>query len=72
MHERIRALALPLALVASVAVIVVGLLTAPPGEVDRVDALAARLRCPVCQGESVADSPSDTAVAIRGQIAEFV
>lgn len=53
-------------------VIVLGVALAPPPEVDRAAALGARLRCPVCQAESVADSPSDTAVAIQAQIAEFV
>jgi len=52
-----------LAAVAAV-VIVVGLL---PGNAtsddpaERADALAANLRCPFCQGESIADAPSQTA-----------
>lgn len=53
-------------------VIAIGLVAAPPHSTDRADVLAERLRCPVCQGESVADSPSDTASAIRAQIEEMV
>ena len=32
---------------------------------DRAEDLALRLRCPVCQGESVADSPAETARSMR-------
>lgn len=53
-------------------VIVVGLLTAPPQPADRVEALASRLRCPVCQSVSVAESPSETARAMREIIAQQV
>ena len=35
---------------------------------SRVNSLAAQLRCPACQGESVADSNSDVAASIRGVI----
>ena len=35
---------------------------------DRVRSLAAQLRCPVCNGESVADSPAASARAIENQV----
>lgn len=70
-RRRFRWLAAGLAAV-FLGVIVVGLATAPPRPADRVDALASRLRCPVCQGESIADSPSQTAREMRDQIAELV
>jgi cytochrome c-type biogenesis protein CcmH len=39
---------------------------------ERTMALAHRLRCPVCQGLSVADSTSDAAVGMKTRIAELV
>ena len=41
-------------------------------EADRTDALAAELRCPDCQGLSVADSQTASAREIRRQIAELI
>lgn len=45
-----------------------------PGEEARASALAGELRCPVCQGVSIQDSPSPLAVQmkelIRSQVAE--
>lgn len=47
-----------------------------PGEAtslaERSDALAAELRCPDCQGLSVADSPTAAAAEIRRQIDELL
>lgn len=44
----------------------------PRTDGDRVSAIAADLRCPVCQGLSVADSDSETARSIRADIAQRV
>jgi len=44
----------------------------PLSSADRVDRLSAELRCPVCQGLSVQDSPSETARSIRGLVAQRV
>lgn len=54
------------------AITVVALLTAGQPAPDRVQELAQTLRCPVCQSVSIADSPSDTAVAMRQVVAEQV
>ncbi|HSI99597.1 MAG TPA: cytochrome c-type biogenesis protein CcmH [Patescibacteria group bacterium] len=63
-----------LGLAIAVAGIVVALLTAPAAMTDaeRTAALAAELRCPDCQGLSVADSPTSSAREIRRQIDELV
>ena len=39
---------------------------------DRVDRIAAELRCPVCQGLSIEDSPSETARSMRALVAQRV
>ena len=59
---------------------VVGALGQPeepiPASEGEIDALAAsisvKLRCPVCQGVAVSDSPSGMAVKMRGQIRDLV
>ena len=64
------------ALAASVALlgILAALWLAPSiaSDAERADALAAELRCPDCQGLSVADSQTASAREIRRQIAELV
>jgi len=44
----------------------------PVTDAERVDRIAAELRCPVCQGLSVQDSPSETARAMKDLIATRV
>lgn len=59
----------------AVAGVVVALVTAPgPAATDaeRVASLASELRCPDCQGLSVADSPTASAREIRRQIDKLV
>lgn len=45
---------------------------AEPSPVERAGALAAELRCPDCQGLSVADSPTSSAREIRRQIDDLI
>ncbi len=70
-------LLLPLACVAALAaVLLIGLTQlstpAPRTDVERVESLAAQLRCPDCQALSVAASRTRAADAIRADIAERV
>jgi len=43
-----------------------------PTPIERIEVLSRELRCPDCQGLSVAESPTRSAQAIRGQIADLV
>ncbi|MDP9265595.1 MAG: cytochrome c-type biogenesis protein CcmH [Chloroflexota bacterium] len=44
----------------------------PVTPAERVEGIAAELRCPVCQGLSVKDSPSETAREMRDLVAQRV
>jgi cytochrome c-type biogenesis protein CcmH len=67
-----RRLALIGALVVMAAVVAWAARPQPVTAADRVDRIAAELRCPVCQGLSVADSPSETARSMRALVAQRV
>ncbi len=56
-------------------VIVAGLLpgdSTPPTEAERVDALASAIKCPFCNGESLAESQSSVAAEYRALITQRV
>lgn len=50
-----------------------GLLTSkPPTQAERIAAIEARVKCPACEGLSVADSNAPSSVAARQQIERWV
>lgn len=51
---------------------VVSLVLSSPTQDDRVERLGNSIKCPVCQGESIADSPSDMARDMMTLVAERV
>ncbi len=61
-----------LAAVAGIVLLVTLTPGAAPSDARRTADLAAELRCPDCQGLSVADSPTTSAREIRRQIGELV
>jgi cytochrome c-type biogenesis protein CcmH len=63
-----------LAALAAAALVVVGVLasTAPATDAERVEHLAAQLRCPDCEALSVAESRTRAADGIRHEISELV
>ena len=58
--------------VALAAVVLFGFVDGEPSDPDRVAALGSRIRCPVCQGEPIADSPAETAEAMMRIVEERV
>ncbi len=65
--------ALAAGLTAALAAIVIwGVVVGEPVEPDRVEALGARIKCPVCQGESIVDSPAGFARDMLGFVREKV
>ncbi|MGZ5384759.1 MAG: cytochrome c-type biogenesis protein [Acidimicrobiia bacterium] len=53
-------------------VVVVGLIMGDSAVEDRVNALGSRIKCPVCQGEAIGDSPSETSAAMMEIVKEKV
>ena len=72
MSERIRTWAAVGVIAASIAVIVTVLAGAEPSPADRVEALASQLKCPVCQSESINDSPAQLSRDLKQLIADRV
>lgn len=72
MSEALRRWLAGSATVALAVVVVAAMIIGEDSAPDRVLALGARIKCPVCQGESVAESPSETATAMLAVVAEKV
>ncbi len=72
MSERARNWTALAVIAASLAVIVGVLAAAPRSDADRVEALASRLKCPVCQSESINDSPAQLSRDLKQLIADRV
>jgi len=70
--ERLRRWIGAIVTIALAAVVVVGIAIGDPSEEDRVRSLGDRIKCPVCQGEPILDSPAETARAMMDIVAERV
>jgi cytochrome c-type biogenesis protein CcmH len=71
MSERARNLTV-IAVIIVMAGVVAAMVSTRPMVEDRVAAIGARIKCPVCQGESIADSPATMASDMMDLIAERV
>jgi cytochrome c-type biogenesis protein CcmH len=72
MTEGVRKIVAGLVTVGLAIVVVVGIAIGDSTPQDRVQALGSSIKCPVCQGEAIADSPSETATAMMDVVAEKV
>jgi cytochrome c-type biogenesis protein CcmH len=54
------------------AIVIAGFVLGDASPQDRVASIGAVIRCPVCQGESIADSPAETARVMMDIVAEKV
>ena len=54
------------------AIVIAGFVLGDASPQDRVASIGAVIRCPVCQGESIADSPAETARVMMEIVAEKV
>jgi cytochrome c-type biogenesis protein CcmH len=71
MSERSRNIA-SVAFIAVMAVALILITSTRPATVDRVEQIGTRIKCPVCQGESIANSPSQMAEDMMDLVAERV
>ena len=58
--------------IAAMAVAISVLVAGGPTEVDRVESIGSQIKCPVCQGESIANSPSQMARDMMALVEERV
>lgn len=72
MSEAVRRWLAGVITVALAAVVVAAMIIGEDTAQDRVLALGTRIKCPVCQGESIAESPSETSTAMLAVVAEKV
>ncbi len=72
MSESVRRILAGIITVALAAVVVVGMVMGEDTERDRIQALGKRIKCPVCQGEPIGDSPAETSRAMMDIVAERV
>jgi cytochrome c-type biogenesis protein CcmH len=59
-------------MIAALAIVLLFLVSTQQADVDRVEAIGARIMCPVCQGESIANSPSPMAEDMIDLVSERV
>lgn len=72
MSDGVRRAGAGLITVLLVVIVAIGIAIGDQTPQNRVQNLGSRIKCPVCQGEAIADSPSETATAMMEVVAEQV
>ncbi|MDE0131100.1 MAG: cytochrome c-type biogenesis protein CcmH [bacterium] len=62
----------PLVILALAAFVAVSLTTADPVDQDRAERIGKQVRCPACEAESIAESPSSYAADMMGYVREMI
>ena len=72
MTDSVRKIIAGVVTIALAAVVVVGLIQGDRTDEDRARSIGSRVKCPVCQGVAIADSPSETARAMMDVVEERI
>lgn len=72
MTDSVRRIIAGVVTIALASVVVVGLIQGDRTDEDRARSIGSRVKCPVCQGVAIADSPSETARAMMDVVEERV
>ena len=72
MPDAVRKWLAPAVMAVLAVVVVAGIVMGEETESDRAEALGERIKCPVCQGEPIGDSPSETARAMMDIVEERI
>ena len=72
MSDSVRKIVAAVVTIGLAAVVVVGLIAGDKTDEDRARAIGSRVKCPVCQGVAIADSPSETARAMMDVVEERI
>jgi cytochrome c-type biogenesis protein CcmH len=72
MSKRTKQIIAGIVTLALAVIVIVGLVAGDPTPEDRVASLGTRIKCPVCQGVTIGESPSETAQAMMAITREKV
>ncbi|MDF1596106.1 MAG: cytochrome c-type biogenesis protein CcmH [Acidimicrobiia bacterium] len=72
MSDSIRKIVAAVVTIGLAVVVVVGLVQGDRTDEDRARSIGSRVKCPVCQGVAIADSPSETARAMMDVVEERI